>query len=63
MRDIIVILGLIIGAILIIAGKKTKLQKYTTIAGILVIAVCLVIVMPDIINGFIDGYTEGIISN
>ncbi|MDD3224788.1 MAG: hypothetical protein PHX70_08860 [Clostridium sp.] len=50
------ILGLIIGIILVIIGKKASVNKYVKIIGILIIIVCLCIVIPDFIKGFKDGF-------
>lgn len=60
MRDIILTVGLIIGVILLIGGKKTQIYKYIKIVGILIIAVCLVMIMPDLISSFIHGFRDGL---
>lgn len=58
MKDIIIILGVIIGILLIITGKRRTMDKLRII-GILLIAVCLIVVAPDAIRGFIDGVNYG----
>lgn len=55
MKDIVIILGIIIGGILLIVGKKGQTHKHVKIIGIIIIVVCLGMVIPDFIKGFIDG--------
>ncbi|ACA44937.1 hypothetical protein FDC22_12620 [Clostridium botulinum] len=57
MKDIIRILGLIIGVAMLIVGKKTKKYKYVNTIGKIIILVCLAMAVPDFIRGFIDGMT------
>lgn len=57
MKDIIISLGLIIGVVMLIVGKKTKKYKYVNTIGKVIILVCLGMVVPDFIRGFIDGMT------
>lgn len=55
MKEVIIILGLIIGVILLIVGNKIQTYKYLRIIGIIIILVCLVIEIPSFIKGLIDG--------
>ncbi|MCW6108914.1 hypothetical protein [Clostridium sporogenes] len=57
MKDIIIILALIIGVVMLIAGKKTQKYKYVNTIGKVIILVCLGMAVPDFIRGFIDGMT------
>ncbi|SHK70437.1 hypothetical protein SAMN02745163_04300 [Clostridium cavendishii DSM 21758] len=56
MKDIIIILGVIIGVVLFIVGKKSQTYKYLKIIGVIIIVVCLGIeISPDFIRGFMNG--------
>ncbi|KEI98961.1 hypothetical protein N496_05040 [Clostridium botulinum A2B3 87] len=57
MKDIIISLGLMVGIVMLIVGKKTKKYKYVNAIGTFIILVCLAMAAPDFLRGFIDGMT------
>lgn len=59
MKDVIIILGVIIGILLIKTGKMKERYKLRTI-GALIIAACLIVVAPDAIMAAIRGFMDGV---
>ncbi|MFL0251008.1 hypothetical protein ACJDT4_11295 [Clostridium neuense] len=59
MKDIIIILGIVIGFLLIKIGKMKAVNKLQTV-GALVIVVCFVVAAPDFIKDAISGFMDGI---
>lgn len=59
MKDIIIILGIVIGVLLIKIGKRKAMNKLQNI-GALVIVICFVVAAPDFIKGAISAFMDGI---
>lgn len=58
-KDYLIIAGFIIGVILTVIGKKKGNRKALSYIGLILIAICFALALPDMINGFIDGYNAG----
>lgn len=59
MKDILVLIGLGLGIVFLVVGRFFVKRKEIKIAGILLIAVSIIIAAPDIISGFAEGFREG----
>jgi uncharacterized membrane protein len=59
MKDVIIVIGVVLGIILLVIGSKVKKNKGIKITGILMVSISIIIAAPDIISGFIEGFRDG----
>lgn len=62
MKDILIWIGLGLGIILIVIGSKVKKNRVLKIAGISMVSISLIVAIPDIASGFVEGFNEGFYS-
>ncbi len=58
MLDIILLIGMVVGVILIITGKRKHNYKILSLIGVLVLLISLTFAAPDFIAGFKAGYAS-----
>ena len=63
MKDVIIVIGVVLGIILLVIGSKVKKNKGIKITGILMVSISIIIAAPDIISGFIEGFRDGFLNN
>lgn len=58
MLDIILLIGMVVGVILIIIGKRNHNYKILNLIGVLVLLIFLIFAAPYFIAGFKAGYAS-----
>lgn len=60
MKDVLIVVGVVLGIILLIIGSKVKKNKGIKIAGIIMVLISIFIAAPDIVRGFMEGFRDGL---
>ncbi len=59
MLDIISIIGIVIGLFLWFIGRKKEDYKMLQTIGLIILAVSIVVVIPNFLKGFREGFMNG----